>query len=162
MIRAAAVLVLALGSCGGLSAPSTGTTRGPMIRVEIDETWWGVTFCEGDQPSAWVRADMMLTDDAIQLVAHELQHKRDLEAFGNCAAFRAWVAADPWGRGALLEASAYCASVRADVHTGRLTEREAYTVYSAKLAYTYPFGLSAQRAEMLIREFCDHAQQVAP
>lgn len=150
-MRAALAVALTLGFASTSEAP---------IMVPLDRTWLGVMYCEGGYASAWVRADVLLTPEGPQVVAHELQHKQDAEAFGSCEAYHAWVAEDTMWRKAVLEASAFCASARVDTRSGRLSWSNAITMYSARLAYQYPYGLSVAEAEVLIRRFCTVAPEV--
>jgi hypothetical protein len=125
--------------------------RAGMVRITIDESWFGFTMC-GTVPRAYVRADIMLTEDGPQLMFHELDHARLMATFESCDAFREW-AKQP-GNAALMEASAYCVSAKVDTLRNRLTWDNAIRMYSARLAHTYPFGLSETEAEALIRRFC--------
>jgi hypothetical protein len=153
--------LLLLAACAHFLLPAAPRpTEGGAVRVVIHETWLGVTFCE-TRPSAWVRADVLLTPEGPQVVAHELDHLEKISAFASCAEFAAWRDSHPdnW---MLMEASAFCASARTDTRRGRLTWDRALRMYGARLAHGYPFGLSEAEAEAEIRKICTEPPERAP
>lgn len=143
----------------GGAATAAVAAQDPNGWILIHERHLGAASCKVN-PVAFIRLDVLVSDEAAAVIAHELDHLAFYRRFPNCAAFQAWATASPRNR-MLVEASGHCAAVRADVRSGRLTWARAMRMHAARLAYAYPFGLTALQAEHEIGRYCT-SQEVVP
>lgn len=144
------LLIVALAGLAAACATSAGMER--PTPVVIDHRWLGFATCH-HSPVAWVRADVLLTPEGRQALAHELDHLALMRGFASCDAFNRWKASHP-AHPVMIEARAFCASSRADASTGRMTLDAAIKKHSYRLAHGYGFGMTRPQAERAIRYFC--------
>ena len=81
----------------------TAPPRGPVI----PNGYLGYTFCRDGLPETWVRADVVGTPQADEVLAHEAVHRRQAEEAPSCEAFFASLVSAR--RVVEVEIPAYCA-----------------------------------------------------
>ena len=91
----------------------------PPREAPIPNGYLGYTFCRHGLPETWLRADVVGTAQADEVLAHEAVHRR--QAAGGCEAFFASLTSAR--RVIEVEIPAYCAELSVAVARG--AEREA-------------------------------------
>jgi hypothetical protein len=122
--------------------------------VLVNKTDRGFAVCdERIGVLSFVRTRLVGTEEEQQLVAHELDHEDRMLEFPDCTAFWDWFDQDPMLRRIDIEASAYCASIRADVGGGRYSYGQALLLYASGLA-SQVYGADFSRAVVAIHRYC--------
>lgn len=149
MIRAGFVLVLA-AACAPAAPPVVAPVPEPEPTVEppalppappghawvlIGKNDMGFAVCDAVLGrTSYTRTDLIGGPEQDQVAGHEANHVAFMSLFPDCASFWRWFAEDPHNRRREVEARAYCASVQADVRSGRYTYNQALLRYANKLA----------------------------
>lgn len=129
----------------------------PLLRHReppIPDGYLGYTFCRNGLPETWLRADVVGTPAAAEVLAHEAVHRRQAQQGPSCDAFFAGLTSAR--RVIEVEIPAYCAELVVAVSRGG--EREA-------LLRDYALRISAQsgamenRLDVLtnLRQACDES-----
>jgi len=72
----------------GLSATASAQTTAPAgAPVAIPNGFLGYTFCRNGLPETWIRADIVGTPEAEEVLAHEAVHRAQAMAAPSCEAF---------------------------------------------------------------------------
>ncbi len=95
--------LLALIVAGPVQAQSVAEVRGPAI----PNGYLGYTFCRAGLAETWIRADIVGTPQADEVLAHEAVHRRQAEEAASCEAFFASLVSAR--RVVEVEIPAYCA-----------------------------------------------------
>ena len=95
--------LLGLALAGPVEAQTAGPARGPVI----PNGYLGYTFCRGGLAETWIRADIVGTPQAEEVLAHEAVHRRQAEEAPSCEAFFAGLVSAR--RVVEVEIPAYCA-----------------------------------------------------
>jgi hypothetical protein len=169
-MRTALALLLVLAACSPTlppppaPAPAAAVVRNPRNQlppappnhawVLVNKTDRGFAVCdEKIGVLSYVRTRLVGTEEEQQLVAHEIDHEDRMLDFPDCTAFWDWFDQDPMLRRIDIEASAYCASIRADVGAGRYSYGQALLLYASGLAGQV-YGADFARAVVAIQRYC--------
>ncbi len=95
--------LLALALASPVQAQTTGPVRGPAI----PNGYLGYTFCRAGLAETWIRADIVGTPQADEVLAHEAVHRRQAEEAPSCEGFFASLVSAR--RVVEVEIPAYCA-----------------------------------------------------
>lgn len=149
MARGWSGIVAMLATAAGVTL---GTAAG-VTRVPIDDNAQGFAYCTSDGVAkGFVEVDVIISPDGLWTIAHEIKHKRDLEARG-CSHY-ADIQRDRRQR-LRLEIDAYCVSIKVAQQSPRnWSEDRAVAEMSSRLAYAYNFGLNVLQADSILREEC--------
>ncbi|MCU0621993.1 MAG: hypothetical protein MUC69_10880 [Gemmatimonadales bacterium] len=94
-----------------------GSGAGPAPPVPIvPHGFLGYTFCRGGLAESWIRADVVGTPQAEEVLAHEAVHREQAAAFPSCEAWQASLVSAK--RVIEMELPAYCAQYRIVVARG--------------------------------------------
>ncbi len=95
--------LLGLALAGPVQAQTAAEGRGPAI----PNGYLGYTFCRGGLAETWIRADIVGTPQAEEVLAHEAVHRRQAQQAASCEAFFASLVSAR--RVVEVEIPAYCA-----------------------------------------------------
>ena len=93
-----------------LVTPLRAQTAAPVRGPAIPNGYLGYTFCRGGLAETWIRADIVGTPQAEEVLAHEAVHRRQAEEAPSCEAFFASLVSAR--RVVEVEIPAYCAQWR--------------------------------------------------
>lgn len=117
MRRTALLLVAALMAPAGLHAQAARADAQPSPPVPVvPHGFLGYTFCRNGLAESWVRADIVGTAQAEEVLAHEGVHREQAAAFPDCEAWQASLVSAK--RVIEMEIPAYCAQYRIVVARG--------------------------------------------
>jgi hypothetical protein len=88
----------------------------PHRRAPIPDGYLGYTFCRNGLPETWLRADLVGTPQAAEVLAHEAVHRRQAQEGAGCDAFFAGLTSAR--RVIEVEIPAYCAELAVAVARG--------------------------------------------
>jgi hypothetical protein len=111
MTRTTAVLATLMLAPGALQAQAAraGASVAPPIPV-VPHGFLGYTFCRSGLAESWVRADVVGTPQADEVLAHESVHREQAATFPDCEAWQASLVSAK--RVIEMEIPAYCAQYR--------------------------------------------------
>jgi hypothetical protein len=92
------------------AAPLQAQTAAPGREPAIPNGFLGYTFCRAGLGETWIRADIVDTPQAEEVLAHEAVHRRQAEEAPSCEAFFASLTSAR--RVVEVEIPAYCAQWR--------------------------------------------------
>ncbi len=119
-----------------LLAPCALAAQGAAL-PSPPQSFLGYTFCRNGLAESWVRADIIGTPQAEEVVAHEQVHREQAAQFSSCDA---WAASLTTARKVIeMEIPAYCAQWRLVVARG---------VDADSLRWEYSLRISAQAGAM--------------
>jgi hypothetical protein len=135
-----------------LAAPVQAQTAAPIRGPAIPNGFLGYTFCRAGLPETWIRADVVGTPQAEEVLAHEAVHRRQAEEAPSCEAFFASLVSAR--RVVEVEIPAYCAQWRVVQRRG--AEREA-TFREYALRISAQAGATENRLDVLamLKEQCE-------
>lgn len=119
------------------------------VQATMHEAWLGFTAC-GTKPTAWVRVDVLSSEEGPQVIAHEQAHVAAVLRDGGCEMHAVKRMLDPDYR-MKMEALAFCASSKVWSRQVGLKLEQGIRRFATALAYNYPFGLTPEAAAMAIR-----------
>lgn len=90
-----------------IAAPVQAQTAAPVRGPGIPNGYLGYTFCRAGLAETWIRADIVGTPQADEVLAHEAVHRRQAEEAPSCEAFFASLVSAR--RVVEVEIPAYCA-----------------------------------------------------
>jgi hypothetical protein len=117
MARIGLLLMAALVTPAALAAQAARADAGPAPPVPVvPHGFLGYTFCRNGLAESWVRADIVGTAQAEEVLAHEAVHRAQAAAYPDC---EAWQASMVSARRVIeMEIPAYCAQYRILVGRG--------------------------------------------
>jgi hypothetical protein len=133
------------GLCvAGSASAQTAARTGPP--VAIPDGFLGYTFCRNGLPETWIRADIVGTPEAEEVMAHEAVHRAQASAAPSCEAFIAGLGSAR--RVIETEIPAYCAQWQ--VVRARGADRET-TLREYALRISAQSGAMENRLDVLQR-----------
>lgn len=117
MIRVTVLLTTVVLAPGALHAQAAraDASAAPPIAV-VPHGFLGYTFCRNGLAESWVRADIVGTPQAEEVLAHEGVHREQAAAYPDCEAWQASLVSAK--RVIEMEIPAYCAQFRIVVARG--------------------------------------------
>jgi hypothetical protein len=111
MIRVTALLVVLVLAPGMLHAQAARADASPVPPIPVvPHGFLGYTFCRNGLAESWVRADVVGTPQAEEVLAHEGVHREQAAAYPDCEAWQASLVSAK--RVIEMEIPAYCAQYR--------------------------------------------------
>jgi hypothetical protein len=111
MIRVIALLVVLVSAPGALHAQAARADASPVPPIPVvPHGFLGYTFCRNGLAESWVRADVVGTPQAEEVLAHEGVHREQAAAYPDCEAWQASLVSAK--RVIEMEIPAYCAQYR--------------------------------------------------
>jgi hypothetical protein len=138
-----------------LAALLLGTS--PLHAQDGFTTW----YCADPVPVAFIRAEVAITDDVMEIFVHEMDHIERIKALGiSCEDFRNyWITRKE--NAFSLEASAYCASAKHLVkHKGGTLDFYIHG-FALVIVFGYDFGVTVEEAYQGIWSYCGRAPERA-